>query len=217
MSIPFASRMSSDSRPGEIEDSTSRDSSAFEWLRYPGIETPLPIVAPPVMLSRTTPQVVIRPPTIGEHTDQLLATWATRRGNRRASARRRHLQPQLSEQGVRSHIEMAPLDLDNGWVPLSGFDGLETQVLADDLDERTGTGARSRLVRFSPGTRTRGVLSHAYWEEVFVISGDLYPIADGEPGACTAPVNTIRPPGTAQGPFASRAGCTLLEVQYFVK
>jgi hypothetical protein len=112
---------------------------------------------------------------------------------------------------------MARLDLDNGWVPLPGFEGLETQVLADDLDERTSTGARSRLVRFSPGSRTSHVLSHPYWEEVFVISGDLHPIADGEPAAGTGPTYTVRPPGTPHGPFASQIGCTLLEVQYFVK
>jgi len=118
---------------------------------------------------------------------------------------------------VRPHIEMAPLDLDSGWLPLSGFDGLEARVLADDLDEGSRSGARSRLVRFSPGARTHGVLSHAYWEEVFIISGDLYAIPKGEPGACAAPAYAVRPPGTAHGPFASRGGCTLLEVQYFVK
>jgi len=32
----------------------------------------LPIIAPPMTLSRTPPQIRVRPPTIGEHTDEVL-------------------------------------------------------------------------------------------------------------------------------------------------
>ena len=117
---------------------------------------------------------------------------------------------------MRPHIEMASLDLDSGWSPLPGFSGLEVKVLADDLDEAACTGGRSRLVRFAAGSRTSGVLVHPYWEEVFVLSGDMYALDNPAPSS-QAPLYTIRPPGTSHGPFGSRAGCTLLEVQYFAK
>jgi formyl-CoA transferase len=55
-----------------LEDPTIRASGAFEWLKYPGIEDVLPIVAPPLTLSRTPPEIFVRPPTIGEHTDDVL-------------------------------------------------------------------------------------------------------------------------------------------------
>ena len=55
-----------------LEDDTIRASGAFEWLHYPGIENALPIIAPPMTLSRTPPQIRVRPPTIGEHTDEVL-------------------------------------------------------------------------------------------------------------------------------------------------
>lgn len=117
---------------------------------------------------------------------------------------------------MRPHIEMAPVDLDSSWEPLAGFAGLETKLLASDLDEAAQTGARSRLVRFAPGAQTTGTLAHPYWEEIFLLSGDLYAL--GNPLAPSqAPLHTLRPPGTPHGPFGSRAGCVLFEVQYFAR
>lgn len=114
----------------------------------------------------------------------------------------------------RPHLELQSLDLDRDWQPLPGFAGLEMQLIADDLDEGRGTGARSRLVRFAPGVSTSGTLRHPYWEEVYLLAGDLQPVG-GDGAATQAPACSIRPPGTPHGPFASRAGCVLLEVQYF--
>jgi len=117
---------------------------------------------------------------------------------------------------MRPHIEMASLDLDTGWSPLPGFGGLEVRVLADDLDESARTGGRSRLVRFAAGSCTSDVLAHPYWEEVFVLSGDMFALKNPAPSS-QAPLYTIRPPGTPHGPFGSRSGCTLLELQYFAR
>jgi len=117
---------------------------------------------------------------------------------------------------MRTHIEMASVDLQNGWDALPGYEGLEVKVLANDLDEATGGGARSRLVRFAPGAQTQGSLTHTYWEEIYVLSGDMYALSNPTAPA-QAPLYTIRPPGTPHGPFGSRSGCVLFEVQYFVK
>src|SRR4029077_12150984 len=59
---------------------------------------------------------------------------------------------------------------------------------------------------------------HDYWEEVYLISGDLTVGNDekGEGGTAFAP-NTYasRPPGAYHGPFKSKSGCMLFESHYF--
>jgi hypothetical protein len=112
---------------------------------------------------------------------------------------------------MRHPIELRAIDLEHGWTPLPGFAGLHVQVLADDLDEKAGTGGRSRLVRFEPGARTYDLLQHHYWEEVYVLAGDLQALDVDRPSLAFS----IRPPGTPHGPFTSRSGCLLLEIQYF--
>lgn len=118
----------------------------------------------------------------------------------------------------RTHIEMLPVDLHGGWHTLAGFPpGLEVKVLADDLDESARSGARTRLVRFAPGAATHSQLVHAYWEEAYVLSGDLYALADTPGRHANTPSYSCRPPGTPHGPFASAHGCVLFEVQYFMR
>lgn len=55
-----------------LEDETIRASEPFHWVRYPGVDEPLPIVAPPISMSRTPPSMERRPPIAGEHTDEVL-------------------------------------------------------------------------------------------------------------------------------------------------
>lgn len=56
---------------------------------------------------------------------------------------------------------------------------------------------------------------HDYWEEVYLISGDLTVGNDknGDGGIKFGP-NTYacRPPGTTHGPFKSEQGCLLLQI-----
>ena len=115
---------------------------------------------------------------------------------------------------MRAHIEMEPVDMNSGWKPL-GFPGVQVKYLINDLNEETRTGSRTRYVRVAPGTTTSEALVHTYWEDVFVLEGDLYPLADG--AAPQAPNYSQRPPGTAHGPFGSQNGCLLLEFQYYMK
>jgi formyl-CoA transferase len=55
-----------------LDDERIRASEPFHWVRYPGVEEPVPIVAPPISMSRTPPAIERRPPTAGEHTDEVL-------------------------------------------------------------------------------------------------------------------------------------------------
>ena len=118
---------------------------------------------------------------------------------------------------MKSHIEMQHIDMTSGWTPMTGFPGVEAKYLANDLDEETMTGGRTRYVRVAPGTKTPFAQVHTYWEDVFVLEGDLYPLAAGSRAAPVAPHYSLRPPGTSHGPFGSEKGCLLLEIQYYMK
>jgi hypothetical protein len=112
----------------------------------------------------------------------------------------------------KEHTEFRKIDLDRGWEALPGYPaGIRQQVLAGDLDEKNRRGFRTRHLRFEP-------FVHEYWEEVYVVSGDLFVGSDrnGKGGTRFGP-NTYacRPPGTPHGPFRSEGGCLLLEMHYY--
>lgn len=119
----------------------------------------------------------------------------------------------------KQHLEFHPVDLDSGWhVPPGYPDGIEQKILAGELDEAAGTGNRTRLLRFKPGVFTVSPFVHEYWEEVYLLEGDLIVGNDatGEGGQAFSPhTYACRPPGAAHGPFKSETGCLLLEVHYY--
>ena len=117
------------------------------------------------------------------------------------------------------HDEFHSLDMETGWQVPDGYpDGMEQKILAGALDEEAKTGSRTRLLRFKPGTFSTFPFVHEYWEEVYLISGDLTVGNDenGDGGESFQP-NTYacRPPGAHHGPFKSVNGCLLLEIHYF--
>lgn len=119
----------------------------------------------------------------------------------------------------KEHKEFYSPDLGTGWeVPPGMPDGFEQKILSGHLDEAKKTGSRTRLLRFGPGVFTTEAFVHEYWEEVFLLSGDLTVGSDanGEGGESFSP-NTYacRPPGAYHGPFKSEKGCMLLEIHYF--
>jgi hypothetical protein len=103
-------------------------------------------------------------------------------------------------------------------VPAGYPRGIQHKILAGALDEAHRRGNRTRLLRFEPGVHTTAPFVHEYWEEVYLLSGDLIVgnDAEGKGGEAFAP-NTYacRPPGTPHGPFKSETGCLLLEVHYY--
>ena len=59
---------------------------------------------------------------------------------------------------------------------------------------------------------------HDYWEEVFVVSGDMIVgnDAQGNGGEVfRAYTHAVRPPGVVHGPFKSETGCLLLETHWY--
>lgn len=117
------------------------------------------------------------------------------------------------------HDEFHTLDMNIGWETPAGYPkGIEQKIIAGALDEKNRTGNRTRLLRFQPGVHTTAPFVHDYWEEVYLVSGDLTVGNDAEGrGGKSFPANTYacRPPGAAHGPFKSNGGCLLLEIHYY--
>ena len=74
----------------------------------------------------------------------------------------------------KKHAEFHTLDMNTGWeTPLGYPNGIEQKILSGALDEANKRGTRTRLLRFAPGVFTTKPFVHEYWEEVFLVSGDL--------------------------------------------
>jgi hypothetical protein len=117
------------------------------------------------------------------------------------------------------HLEFHAVEMSNGWAPPPGYPaGIEQKILAGALDEERGSGSRTRLLRFRPGVFTTAPFVHDYWEEVYLIEGDLTVGNDtqGQGGQPFSPgTYACRPPGAVHGPFKSNGGCLLLEIHYY--
>lgn len=120
----------------------------------------------------------------------------------------------------KEHKEFFAIDMgSDGWETPPGYPaGIQQKILAGALDEAGKVGNRSRLLRFAPGVFTTVPFVHDYWEEVYLVSGDLTVGNDehGNGGEAFAP-NTYacRPPGAYHGPFKSENGCVLFEIHYY--
>ncbi len=117
----------------------------------------------------------------------------------------------------RVHREFHRIDPEQGWQVPAGYpDGIEQKILSGGLDERRKSGARTRLLRFRPGAYTTEQFVHDYWEEVFLVSGDLIVGSrGGDRETFTPHTYACRPPGVHHGPFESSGGCLLLESHYY--
>jgi len=117
------------------------------------------------------------------------------------------------------HEEFYTLNMSEGWEVPPGYpQGIQQKIISGALDEKNQRGTRTRLLRFEPGVFTTAPFEHEYWEEVYLLSGDLTVGNDahGNGGQNYLP-NTYacRPPHAPHGPFRSEQGCMLLEIHYF--
>ena len=97
------------------------------------------------------------------------------------------------------------------WKPLPGLEEM-VEELTLSIDGETGE--YTRLTRFYPGADTTsfGAKSHAYPEEILIISGRLYDLAFDmwlETGHYAS-----RPPGEIHGPFKTDLSCVVLEISF---
>jgi len=117
------------------------------------------------------------------------------------------------------HLEFTGVDLAGGFTVPPGYpSGFKEKILAGTLDEQQRRGSRTRLLRIEPGVYSTVPFVHEYWEEVYLLSGDLIVgnDAEGRGGEkFTGPTYACRPPGVYHGPFKSEGGCLMLEIHYF--
>lgn len=108
-----------------------------------------------------------------------------------------------------------------GWEPSHGYPATSTvkqKILSDCMNTVKKTGGRTRLLRLGPGDRSMQPVVHDYWEEVFLVEGDMTVGADtnGEGGEVFEGfAYACRPPGKYHGPFSSEKGCLMFEVHYY--
>jgi hypothetical protein len=119
----------------------------------------------------------------------------------------------------KGHKEFYTLDLQEGWHTPPGYPpGIKQKIIAGELDEVNKRGNRTRLLSFEPGTYTTAPFVHEYWEEVFLVSGDLI-VGNDDKGnggeKFQGYTYAVRPPGVYHGPFKSDTGCVLLETHYY--
>lgn len=101
------------------------------------------------------------------------------------------------------------------WTPVAasptggaGGAGVEEKILS--RDEQGGV---TRLLRFQAGVETTETIAHDFWEEVWILEGDLIDL--GKKQTFTAGMYACRPPGMRHGPYRVPKGCMTLEIRYF--
>ena len=119
----------------------------------------------------------------------------------------------------KGHKEFFQIDMKEGFHPVPGYPwGFSEKIIAGGLDEKNKVGNRTRILKIEPGAYSTVPFVHEYWEEVYLVSGDLIVGNDenGQGGQSFRP-NTYacRPPHAPHGPFKSVNGCLLLEMHYF--
>jgi hypothetical protein len=96
------------------------------------------------------------------------------------------------------------------WTPAEGSPGVSERVLSAGASEAELT----RLARWAPGldTSAAGVIRHAYYEEVYLLEGELEDLALKQ--TFGAGYFASRPPGMPHGPYRTRTGCVMLETRH---
>ena len=101
------------------------------------------------------------------------------------------------------------------WRPVTGSPtggvggaGIAEKILSQD----PASGDVTRLVRFESGVETEGTIAHDFWEEVWILEGELIDLGKRE--TYRAGMYACRPPGMLHGPYRIPRGCVTLELRY---
>ena len=100
---------------------------------------------------------------------------------------------------------------DGPWGAAGGsVQGIDEQIISHDEE----SGSYTRLMRFAPGVDSspNGTLTHEFWEEVYIISGDLTDTRLGQ--TFRAGMYACLPPGMPHGPWTSVEGVLMIEFRY---
>ncbi len=90
----------------------------------------------------------------------------------------------------------------------AGGAGVMQKILSWDPE----SGDLTRLLRFDAGVETTETIAHDFWEEVWILEGELVDVAKRE--TFSAGMYACRPPGMVHGPYRVPRGCLTLELRY---
>ncbi|MEM8976854.1 MAG: cupin [Pseudomonadota bacterium] len=103
-----------------------------------------------------------------------------------------------------------------GWQDIVGYYGVTEKILSGSFNHDARTGAVTRLSRWEAGAAVDRTLSHAWCEEVYLISGTLsVGTPDNEIEVLTEGSYAVRPAEVPHGPFFSKEGCLMIEFSYY--
>ena len=101
------------------------------------------------------------------------------------------------------------------WEPVTGSaqmgaggPGVTQKILSKDEK-----GNVTRLLRFEPGVETKDTITHDFWEEVWILEGELMDLAKHQ--TFTAGMYACRPPGMPHGPYRVTQPTMTLEMRYY--
>jgi hypothetical protein len=96
------------------------------------------------------------------------------------------------------------------WRADPGAPGVSERVLSAGPDPAVEL---TRLARWEPGldTSAAGVIRHPYYEEVYLLEGELEDVTLGR--VFGAGHYASRPPGMPHGPYRTVTGCVMLEIR----
>jgi len=97
-----------------------------------------------------------------------------------------------------------------------GNNGITVKVLSGDLDTDAKRGCRTRLLRMAPGSQTEAAHAHDYWEEIYILDGEMI-VEDGADGEkqVAAGAYAAREPGVMHGPVRSETGCLMIDFCWY--
>jgi len=100
------------------------------------------------------------------------------------------------------------------WEPVAGSatGGAGGAGVMQKILSRNEDGDVTRLLRFDAGVETAETIAHDFWEEVWILEGELIDL--GKKQTFTAGMYACRPPGMIHGPYRVPTGCVTLEMRY---
>jgi hypothetical protein len=110
----------------------------------------------------------------------------------------------------KKELEFTDCETAFAWQPVPGeAQGVVEKILSRDPEK---TGDYTRLLRFPAGFAGAEVLTHSFWEEVYIIEGSLLDIRTGQ--VFSKGYYACRPPGMVHGPYRAPEGCMTFETRY---
>jgi hypothetical protein len=99
------------------------------------------------------------------------------------------------------------------WQPITGSSGVSGPGARERILSRDESGSVTRLLKLDPGVETKETITHDFWEEVWILEGELTDLAKRQ--TFTAGMYACRPPRMVHGPYRTVRGCMTIEFRYY--